>query len=218
MANYRCRVRGHSATILDWTIGFHVDAVTGLAAVIASAVADGFSDLWDGVPSGTNALKTLYDVATLADDVVVDEFFVSFDAQGKPHEHNVQQGRSSLVLAGTAVDEPLPPNVSVVGSKTTILPTRQGRGRVYFPPPTLASVDSGKIAAASVAIYANAWKNFLHSVATAAGGAYTPVIFHPTGDPAEFTEIVGIRVGDVFDTQRRRRNKLKEAYTELSIA
>ena len=210
MAIYRCRIRGHSASILEWSWGLHVSSVTGNAAVLSAAVADAFSDYWNGVPAGTNAVKTLYDIATVADDVIVDELDSAM-------VHNIQQGITSLVLAGTGAGEPLPPNVAVVMSKTSDLPTRSGRGRAYAPPPTVDSMNSGKMASASVAIFANAWKNFMSNLSTAAGGAYEPVIAHPNFLPGPFTPFNQVRVGDVFDTQRRRRNKLKEVYTTLSF-
>ena len=210
MAIYRCRIRGHSSSILEWSWGLHVSSATGNAAVLSAAVADAFSAYWDGVPAGTNAVKTLYDIATVADDVVVDEL-------DSAQVHNVQQGITTLVLAGTGSGEPLPPNVAVVMSKTSDLPTRSGRGRSYAPPPTVDSMNSGRMASASVTIFANAWKNFMTSLSTAAGGAYEPVIAHPSFVPGPFTPFNQVRVGDVFDTQRRRRSKLKETFTTLSF-
>jgi len=83
------------------------------------------------------------------------------------------------------------------------------------------SLNSGKIASASHAIYANAWKNFMSSLATAAGGAYTPIILNRPGKfgdpPTPFTPFSTVKVGDVFDTQRPRRAKLKEVFTVLNF-
>jgi hypothetical protein len=210
MAIYRCRIRGHSASILEWSWGLHVSAVTGQAAVLSAAVADAFTDYWNGVPAGTDAVKTLYDIATVADDAIVDELDGTM-------QHNVQQGITSIVLAGTGAGEPLPPNVAVVMSKVSDLPTRSGRGRAYAPPPTVDSMNSGRMASASVTIFANGWKNFMANLSTAAGGAYEPVIAHPSFIPSAFTPFNQIKVGDVFDTQRRRRSKLKETFTILSF-
>lgn len=210
MAIYRCRIRGHSASIIEWSWGLHVSAVTGQAATLAAAVGDAFSDYWNGVPAGTDAVKTLYANDTVADDVLVDEL-------DSANRFNVQQGVFTLTLAGTNVDEPLPPNVSVVMSKLSDVPTRRGRGRSYAPPPTTSSLNSGKIAAASVLIYSAAWTNFMANLSAAAGGAYVPVILNGPGKfgdppPQPFTVFHQVKVGDVFDTQRNRRNKLKEVY------
>lgn len=210
MAVYRCRIRGHSATILDWSIGFHVSAVTGVAAALASAVADGFADMWDGVPSGTNAVKTLYDVATLADDVLVDEL-------ESDNVHNAAQATSTLTLAGTGSGFPLPPQNAVVISKVSSLPSRRGRGRMYMPPPTVDTDDSGRLDTAARDIFAVGAKNMFTTISTAAGGAYELVIVHPDFIPSAFTAFTQVKVGDVFDTQRNRRNKLKEAYNIQSI-
>ena len=205
MAIYRCRIRGHSASILEWTFGLHVSAVTGSAAALSAAVAGAFADFWNGVPAGTDAVKTLYAIDTLADDAAVDELDGSM-------VHNVQQAFTTINLAGTGAGEPLPPNVAVVASKVSDLPTRSGRGRLYYPPPTVDSMNSGKMASASRDIYAVATSNFMASLAAADGGAYDPVIAHPSFIPSAFTVFHTVKVGDVFDTQRRRRAKLKEAY------
>jgi len=210
MAIYRVRIRGHSGIILDWSWGLNVSATTGSAAVLAAAAADAFSDYWNGVPAGTDAVKTLYDIATVADDVQVDELDSAM-------VHNVQQAFNTINLAGTGAGEPLPPNVAVVGSKVSDLPTRSGRGRCYFPPPTVDSMNSGRMASASHTIFANAFKNFMANLSTADGGAYEPVIAHPSFIPSAFTPFNQVKVGDVFDTQRRRRSKLKETYTILSF-
>lgn len=210
MAIYRCRVRGHSATIIEWSMGVHVSAVTGQAAVLSAAVATAFAAMWNGVPAGTNAVKTLYDIATVADDAVVEELDASLI-------HNISQGITIINLAGTGAGEPLPPNVAVVLSKTSDLPTRSGRGRAYMPPPTVDSMNSGRMASASRDIYANGWKNMLSSLSTASGGAFDPVIAHKSFIPSAFTPFNQVKVGDVFDTQRRRRNKLKESFNILSF-
>jgi hypothetical protein len=210
MAIYRCRIRGHSATILDWSFGFHVSAVTGVASALSSAVADGFNDFWDGVPSGTDAVKTLYDIATLADDVLVDEL-------DSANVHNVAQAITTLTLAGTGTGGPLPPQTAVVISKVSSLPSRRGRGRMYLPPPTVDTDDSGRLDSGARDIIAVAAKNMFTTISTAAGGAYDPVIVHPDFIPSAFTPFLQVKVGDVFDTQRNRRNKLKEAFNIQSF-
>lgn len=211
MAIYRCRIRGHSATIIDWSIGFHVSAATNVAAALASAVADGFADMWDGVPSGTNAVKTLYDIATLADDVLVNEL------DSTDRFRNLSEATAALTLAGTGSGVPLPPQNAVVISKVSSLPSRRGRGRMYMPPPTVDTDDGGRLDTAARDIFAIGAKNMFSTITTAAGGAYDTVILHPDFTPSEFTSFLQVKVGDVFDTQRNRRNKLKESYNIQSF-
>lgn len=210
MAIYRVRIRGHSGIIIDWSWGLHVSSVTGNAAVMAAAAATAFAQYWNGVPAGTNAVKTLYDLATLVDDVVVDEL-------QSDNVHNFQQATTVINLGGTGTGEPLPPNVAVVGSKTSDFPTRRGRGRCYFPPPTVDVMNSGRLTSGARDIFAEGFKNFMTSLSTADGGAYTPVIVHPDFIPSAFTPFNQIKVGDVLDTQRRRRQGLKETYTILNF-
>lgn len=211
MAIYRIRYRGHSDSVLEWSMGLHASAVTGVAAALSAAAADAFSAFWDGVPAGTHAAKTLFANDTVADDVMVDEL-------DGANVHNVAQSITTLALAGTAAGEPLSPNVAVVLSKVSDVPTRRGRGRSYTPPPTVDSLNSGRIAAASVTILIAAWTNLHASLVAADGGAYTPCILNGPGKfgdppPQPFTPYNQVKVGNVFDTQRNRRNKLRETFS-----
>lgn len=211
MAGYRCRIRGHSATVGEWSFQFSVQAITGQVAALATAVADGAAAMFDGVPSGTNAVKTLYDTATVVDLATVDE--LSADLR-----HNVAQASQTINIAGTGTGEAMPAQVAVVCSLDTALPTRAGRGRMYLPAPTVDQVNSGEMASAAQTIFVNGAKNLLDTVNAASLGIFTVVIRHASFLPSEFTTVTGVRVGSVFDTQRRRRDKIKEIYDRLTLA
>jgi hypothetical protein len=195
MANYRGKVEGHleGGEVFNFTM--HFTAVTGQAAVMATDLADAVTLMWSGTNTPAGNITALYPAAIGVDRVVVDEL----DFAGK----NVSQGRETLALVGTGTDEPLPPQCAVGISLRTDVPTKAGRGRFYLPSPVTPTVVNQRLDTAAQNDYLHGALAMLQHMN---GLGWTPAIFHRNGDAA--TPVVSLDVGDVFDTQRRRRNKL----------
>lgn len=125
----------------------------------------------------------------------------------------VNTSESTLALAGTGVAPMVPPQCAVVASLRTALATRAGRGRCYLPSPAVATVTTGgKLTGAARDALALAMQHGLQGLVTA---GYKPVIYHRTTRTSD--DVVSVDVGDVFDTQRRRRDKLSEARTSHAL-
>lgn len=117
----------------------------------------------------------------------------------------------------------LPPQCALVATLTTSTPRGLGsKGRMYLPGIS-ASVDStGHIATADTLAIANNLKTFflaLNSsfdqpgfVVTASQGSKVNIFNGPVN-----RIVTGVKVGNVYDTQRRRRNELVEAYSAVAI-
>jgi hypothetical protein len=123
----------------------------------------------------------------------------------------VTKRSGTLALVGTATTATLPPQCAAGVTWLTDVDTKSGRGRNYLPPLAVASVAAGRIAGASVTIIAGAASDLVSSLIAS---SCTPVVFSPTLRTTQ--PIIAGRVGDVFDTQRRRRDKLVPAYTQFS--
>jgi hypothetical protein len=106
----------------------------------------------------------------------------------------------------------LPFQCATVISLLSASATRHGRGRFYLPPLAVSTVDGGLISAAAITSLDTAWTAFFDSLNT---DGVNPVIRNRTGHIS--TPVTGARVGNVFDTQRRRRNKLVEVYTAIAV-
>lgn len=117
-------------------------------------------------------------------------------------------------LPGVAVVGLLPPQLSVVASLRTDLATRAGRGRFYLPPFDKGTVDAttGRLAATAVTDTLAAVNTLLTDLIAA---SITPVIYSRTTHGT--TTVTQVDIGDVFDTQRRRRDKLIEARTSQTL-
>jgi hypothetical protein len=66
--------------------------------------------------------------------------------------------------------------------------------------------------AATLVILDTAWTAFFDSLNT---DGVTPVVRNRTGHIS--TTVTSARVGDVIDTQRRRRNKLTETFVVVAV-
>jgi len=206
MAIYRASVEGHINTDQErFVFTLHINAVTGSAAALATDVADGVTLLWSGPPTPASSIQQLVPLGTGPDLVVVDEL----DSAGK----NVEQAVETLALTGTDVNDSLPPNVSVAVSTRTALPTRAGRGRFYLPPYAVDTCVNGLLDATARSQTAAAAKAMLDHIN---GGVGQVVINHRF--LGTFTPVTAIDVGNVFDQQERRRDKITEVRTRLTLA
>lgn len=95
----------------------------------------------------------------------------------------------------------------VVSLRTATL-SRAGRGRFYAPSLAVDQIAQGRMVAGAQTALADSALAMLQAV-EAAGLAV--VIYHRGAGTT--TPVVSLDVGDVIDTQRRRRNKLIEART-----
>jgi len=117
-----------------------------------------------------------------------------------------------------------PPQISLVATLNTIRARGHGsKGRMYLPG-VMHSVDtSGRIETANAVFVCNLLKAFLDAVNAHADVPGQVVLnsAEVTGVPfraAVINEIIGVKVGNVYDTQRRRRAQLQESYSTAALA
>lgn len=116
-----------------------------------------------------------------------------------------------------------PFQTSVVISLRSNTPGASGRGRLYWPALGAAvGVSTLRLTVPTTTAVATAAKTYLDAIETALKEA-----FHPTPSLIDFhlavysptkqtkTDIVRIEVGDILDTQRRRRDAAAENYASV---
>jgi hypothetical protein len=197
VAIYRLKTFGHQQAGTAWSFTMHTTAGPGEAASIVSTLADAISLAWTGPPTPGSSLQQLYNTGAGVDGVRVDEL----DSLGK----NVAAAIQDLTLAGTSSDESLPPQVAMVVSERSATPTRSGRGRIFLPAPVVTESVGQRILSAAKGEVLNAMLAAFGLLNDAGLGAVLVARDHFTVTP-----VISLDVGDVFDTQRRRRNKLFE--------
>lgn len=119
----------------------------------------------------------------------------------------------ALALAGTNVSGNLPADVAMVVSLRTALANRRGRGRFYLPQPAINQLAgaTGRIAAATItdvlASLAGAWTGYV--------GTGQPVVYSRASRAT--SPVLTFDMGDLFDTQRGREDRMIESRTSQGM-
>lgn len=195
-------------TLIDgeqFTFSLHTQKAAGDFIAAHTSFAAAVALLWDGVATPADSIKQLYPVATTVDELVTSEL-------DPLSGHNVHQARSAPALAGTGSGAALPPQTAICVSLRTALPTRAGRGRFFLPAPIVTVSSAGRISATAQGQVLAAVAGMLTAMQ---GDAFIPVVLHR--DDMTSDDITSVDVGDVFDTIRRRRDKLVEARMSTTL-
>lgn len=120
---------------------------------------------------------------------------------------------------GGTVSGLLPLQDTVVASHRTSQIGRVGRGRMFLPPSGSSLITNGLVTDTNRDDIADAHQAFVEALAFDAGGLGTaslrPIV---TGKPfTNYAVINAVRVGNVMDTQQRRRRQIIETFTTNSV-
>ena len=180
-----------------WSFNVHTTGAGTLAAAQAGAVAAATA-LWTG------ALDDF-----VSTDVLMTE--VSTASIDEATDRQISRLADDVNLPGVSAGQSLPFQCALGVSWKTDLATRAGRGRIYLPPISVSNMAAGRVGASSVTGIVAAVDAFWAALDTA---GLALVIRHKAVHSS--TAVTGGNVGNVIDTQRRRRNKLIEVRTPLT--
>lgn len=212
-SNWIVNTKAIARTEADWTIngnwdisviGAHWAADDFLNDVVAPTIDD-----W----IGSVIASTVVQVETL-------KMYPIVGPSGKaiPNPDQTQGSPVTLTYTGTlphggGSSFPLPPQDSVVASHRTDQLGRRGRGRMYLPPMASDGLDAGgKVLSARQTAILAAQVAMVSALFYSGSGTnlwnVRPIV---TGKPyAKYGVISEIQVGNIVDTQRRRRDRLIE--------
>ena len=118
-------------------------------------------------------------------------------------------------LVGTDSGQSLPPQNSVALSFVRRIPGRRGRGRMFLPAVGTGSLTpEGQVGGTAQTTYRNAGKALDTAIKAMGGGTdweYRLVV--TSAASANYVMPAEVRVGNIVDTQRRRRNAIRETFT-----
>lgn len=126
---------------------------------------------------------------------------------------NVAQAITAVSLKGTRSAGPTTPQrASIVTGLRTALPTRSGRGRMYWPGPAgdVLTVD-GELTSGDAGDVAIGWSDALSTMATTS----QPIVYHRATRTG--TNVTSVTVSVVLGTQRRRTNKVAPSYASAPL-
>lgn len=193
MALYRHTISG-TFPGEQWSYGFHSEGNLSVVAA-QSGLITGLTNLYGGAYAATLCVDV---VARLARTVELD-----------PVTGRQLTGAENVVAhPGTSTATCLPFQCAPVVSLRTAQLNRSGRGRFYAPSLAVDQVDAGRMTTAAQTALADGFADLLAGI-TDAGNRI--VIYHRGS--GTFDTVTTLDVGDVIDTQRRRRNKLVEERT-----
>src|SRR5882762_615264 len=197
MAVYRHKFSGVCAAGDEWSYQWYADSIRDIGSAHAAAVI-WQQNVWLGATAG-NGYRDHTTVGVFTTSVITAQIDI---ATGK----QLLRRETGLVIPGVDGGNALPADVALVVSLRTDLPQRTGRGRFYMPQPAASSLTiDGKVSADLV--------NDLDSSVQAACATYNTGVDRPVVYSTTFRvtrRITSFNIGDLFDTQRRRENKVKE--------
>jgi hypothetical protein len=180
-------------------VTFHTTSSVALAAA-GAAWATAFQTWWNGVAPPADNLDQLCSTSTIVTSLITSQL-------DPVTGHQIGRLEDDVDLIGTAAGSTLPPQCAAGVTWLSNLASKKGRGRMYLPPFSTASLATGLLSTASRGIVKAGADNFLASLNAATLG---PVIFNRK--TLAITPITIPRVGNVINTQRRRRDKLVPSY------
>lgn len=204
MPLYQHRFSGHTSSNETFMYTWWANSIRSLAdAHTAAQTWNGL--LWNGASAG-NGYKDHVTANVGMDTVTTVQITQATGLQTARLD-------AAQAIPGVAAGPPFPADVALVISLRTVLANRQGRGRFYLPQPAASQVT------ATGRVLADLITDLGASLAAAWAGYNTandrPVIYSRVSK--SITNVSSFNIGDLFDTQRRRENKLLEARTVTAM-
>lgn len=200
----------------EWSTGFYMGNVSADANLPQQSIVDAIGPLWqtffttaaNGFNSNykTHEIKIVQLKATDGKTVPDSQVYYTYPAP----------------ITGGYTTNINPPQISAVA--TLISPIARGlasKGRMFLPGTGFSVDTNGRIPTASQTSLTNNLKTFLRAVndlpednviLLSSKGRTAPLLGAPV-----MHEVISVRIGNVYDTQRRRRNALTEVYTTATL-
>ncbi len=196
----------------EWQTGFYMGLAQGEAPVPTQEFVDGVRDLWQTfwtTPGNAIAAQFTFEQVKAA----------RLGKDGRYDGTAVPISYPTAPVAGGSSGNPLPPQIALVA--TLIAGSGKGlagKGRMYLPGVRQVVDDSGHLLGTTPQTIATNLTTFFNGIRTLSSAPGVPInasrgSVKLLGADARNVPINGVRVGNVYDTQRRRRNQLQETYS-----
>lgn len=221
----RCTISGTSYNAAEiWSTSFYLGDIDSAYGTPAQGTADAIRTAW-------TAFFTSTDVAFSNKWQTTQVKLASIGTDGKTDLNNVVYAPYGTAISGNSTFNRYPPQVTLAATLE-----RAGargiasKGRMYLPGIAQPLEDDGRLSVANTLKVVNGFKAFLDQVNVAASGAGAVILasqgrrvknaqgeYEPVPGTAVNAIVDRVRVGSVYDTQRRRRNDLVETYQTATL-
>jgi hypothetical protein len=199
-----------------WSTGFFLGQENTDATAPTQLEADAIRNAWTTFFSSSGA--------SISNNYVFTQCKVaSIDANGNTILDEVFYSYPATTVTGQASTGTLPAQCSLVCTLFTDRPRgKASKGRMYLPGIASTITNGGKLNITAAGTIPTALQTFFNTVL----GSFDvpdPVILAAKGTgllpglTAQNEPVIGLKTGDVIDTQRRRRNNLVEVYTSKTL-
>lgn len=200
----------------EWTTGFYM----GTTGVDATQPTQAFMDIVKSSWQTFFTNATSYFGTAWKTDYVKG---VLLGTDGKTIADSAMYSYYTTAIAGVQAGAMFPPQCALVATLTSGAPRGlASKGRMYLPGINATLDNTGHISSTNTGTIATNLKTFLNAlngtveqpgvVILASQGRKAPLVGPPVN-----AVVTGIRVGNVYDTQRRRRNQLLETYSGVTL-
>lgn len=199
-----------------WQTGFYLGKAAGGSETPTQAVADAIRDLWvTFFTATTNGISNSYTFEEVK--------LARLNKDGRYDGSDVITSHPTAQVKGGSAGQPLPPQVALVA--TLVAGSGKGlagKGRMYLPGVSTPVDSTGHIPTVNVDAVRTNLTTFFTGVYNIAGIIDVPVNASKghiklLGAGNRSVPINGVRVGNVYDTQRRRRGALQEVYSQSGL-
>lgn len=203
-----------------WQFGLKVP-FTGAAGAAPDeqTMEDALDDLEADVTTWWTAIRSSFAPQTIVDFCKINQV----GTDGLYTDQNNSFRRDMAPQPGAA-GEPLPADVAlVVTLNTDVQRGLAAKGRIYLPSPSVGTVNDGRVAQNAIDAIGTATAAFIKNVGDFPGLDSGP--FVDLGDVSVMSSIgagttrtvTSVRIGDLYDTQQRRSNRMREVYTSFAL-
>lgn len=213
----RVTISGTSSTGGEiWTTGFYLGLEGGDAGAVTPVMASAIGAMWQTYFTAANSYtSTNYKTTQIK--------CAQFNADGSTDEDNVEYYIYGSPISGVSGGAWFPPQIALVA--TLISSNVRGvaaKGRMFLPGVNIAVNGDGHFSPTEQGNLATAFNTFLSQVNQSVD-VPDKVILASSGSAPLYANkanknVEHIRIGNVYDTQRRRRNALKETYLSRDVA
>jgi hypothetical protein len=196
------------AAVEEWSTSLRVDSATLPTVAVLDSVAARWATFHANASAGISPNARFLGVKAAP---------IGADGRYAPNGLSVTSLRPSPVIGG-ATFAGAPQLSMVVTLNTDLIRGKGSVGRMYLPACGIPAGSDGRITVANAQALAGAAATLLTDLNGLLEGdlAVFGAGLSGTG-PGSVRDVIGVRVGRVIDTQRRRRNQLDEGYVTSPV-